>query len=97
MDALGGFWGKTMTYTPKTFCRAAKNTFIKGIYGYTIFSLLCLYWVYSTERILNQSIKLGSTPFEMIMVTGCYAIIVTSALLVIYFNTKDDVVDWIKR
>ena len=86
-----------MTYTLKTFFRNAKNGFIERIYGYTIFSLLCLYWVYSTERILNQSIKLGSTPFEMIMVTGCYAIIVTSALLVIYFNTRDDVFNWLKN
>ena len=86
-----------MTYTLKTFFRNAKNGFIEEIYGYTIFSLLCLYWVYSTERILEQSIKLGSTPFEMIMVTGCYAIIVTSALLAIYFNTRDDVVNWLKN
>jgi hypothetical protein len=73
-----------------------KRLFIENVYPYSIFSSLTLYWIYSTEWIYNQSIELQITPWELVMVTGFYAIIVTSSLLVVYYSTKDDFMNWLE-
>lgn len=86
-----------MTYTLKTFVHNAKEGFIEFGYGYVVLSILVLYWIYSTEWIYTQSVELGSTPMQIIIVTGCYAMLVTTAVLIIYYNTKDSVVDWLKE
>jgi len=70
---------------------------IERIYSYSIFSILVLYWVFSPQLYYNRCITLEFTPIEMITVSVCYSILITSTLLVIYYNTKNDVTTWITK
>ena len=86
-----------MSYTIKTFLHNAKICFIEEIYDYVIFGLLVVYWLYSPNFIYNKSVELQQTPFEMVIVAGTLAMLTTSSLLVIYYNTRTGVIKRLKE
>ena len=87
-----------MTYTLKTFFNNVdiKEGIIERIYSYSIFSIVFLYWVYSPQLLYNRFVELEFTTMQMLSVCTCYSMLLTSSLLVIYFNTRDGVIDWLR-
>ena len=87
-----------MTYTLKTFFDNVdiKRGIIERIYSYSIFSIVFLYWVYSPQLLYDRFTELEFTPTQMLSVCTCYSMLLTSSLLVIYFNTRDNVVGWLR-